>query len=141
VQARLANGSYGACKDIFESADSANEPAVRTLLGQMPERVDPDVRSALEQSFDRLWDLVQQECDDRKPAAKPETPAETTPTTPAETTPTTPTGTTPTTPTTPSTPDQAPLPNDGDGTGGGAVPGTGNNGNGGGAGAGGGVIP
>ena len=140
VQARLDNGSYGACKDVFESADSANEPAVRTILAQIPNSVDADVRSALQDSFDRLWELVHQECDDRKPEEQPNTESE--PEATPETTPTTPTTptTTPTTPTTtPTDPEEAPQPEDGDGNGGTAVPG--NNGNGNGNGNGGGASP
>ena len=141
VESRLAQGSAGACRDILEAPDSRgpNKKNVETLIDEMPDDVDSDVKSALEDSFDHLWDLVQQECDDK--ADKQDTKTDTTPTdtTPTDTTPTdtTPTDTTPTdtTPTdTNTSPDEAPLPNDGDGNGNG-------NGNGGGVGQGGGVSP
>jgi hypothetical protein len=121
VQARLDNGSAGACKDILEGSRGPNRDRVTQLIDSMPDDVDADVRSALEDSFDNLWDLVQQECDDRaadeesqkeeepRPTETEETPTETTPT---ETTPT-----------------------EGDGDNGGGVSGNGN-GNGGGVGPG-----
>jgi hypothetical protein len=136
VQARLDNGSVGACKDILEGPRGPNLDAVQQLIDGLPDDVDADVRSALEDSFDRLWELVQQECDDREPTHT--TPTDTEPeTTPTETEPeTTPTETEPQETTTTPT-DEAPLPNDGDGDSGGGDPGTGNgNGNGGGAGPG-----
>lgn len=52
----------GACADI--SADS--EPAVRNILASLPSDVDPDLRSALEQSFDRLFQLSDDQCDEQQ---------------------------------------------------------------------------
>jgi hypothetical protein len=131
VQRRIDQGSVGACKDILEGPDSRgpNKKQVEDLIDSMPGDVDADVKSALQDSFDRLWDLVEQECDDRdSKEEETTTPAETE----SETTPTeTETETTPTeteTETTPTSPDEAPLPNDGNGQGGGAIPGTGNGG-------------
>jgi len=130
VQRRIDQGSAGACRDILEAPESrgADRQQVQDLIDSMPDDVDADVRSALQDSFDRLWDLVEQDCED-KDSKKEETnttPAETeTQTTPTETD-TTPTETE--TETTPTSPDEAPLPNDGDGEGGGAVPGAGNGG-------------
>jgi hypothetical protein len=139
VQARIQEGSVGACKDILEAPKERgpNKQQVEDLIDSMPDDVDPDVKSALQDSFDNLWDLVQQECDDK---ASKEKKADTTPTETQteETTPTeaeTETETTPTTETqetTPTTPEDAPLPNDGNGNG---------NGNDGGVGNGGGVSP
>ncbi len=127
VQSRLDNGSEGACKDILEAED-ANDDAVTEILNSIPSGVDPDVRDALEESFDNLWSLVESECNDLKPDEPTETqttPPETTTeeTTPPETTETTPPPTETTTP-----PDTEPLPNDGDGNSGGAVPPEGNGG-------------
>jgi hypothetical protein len=146
VQARLDQGSAGACKDILEGPRGPNKQQVQDLIDSLPDSVDSDVRSALQDSFDRLWDLVDQECQDKESKTQTDTtPTDTTPTdtTPTDTTPTdtTPTDTTPTdtTPTTPTSPDTAPLPNDGNGNGGG-VPGAGN-GNGKSNGGGGGVGP
>ena len=104
VQARLDNGSEGACKDVLE-----------------------------EESFDNLWSLVENECNDLKPEEPTETqatPPETTTreeTTPPETTESTPPATETTPPATETTPP------DGNGNSGGAVPPAGN-GNGGGVG-------
>ena len=135
VQARLDQGSAGACRDILEGPRDPNKQRVQDLIDGMPDAVDSDVRSALQDSFDNLWDLVQQECDDKaakedsrqqeQPAEPEPTPTETTPT---ETTPpeTTPTETTP--------PSEEQLPPEGNGNNNGGVPGGGNgNGNGGGA--------
>jgi hypothetical protein len=125
VQARLDNGSVGACKDILEGPRGPNLDAVQQLIDAMPDDVDADVRSALEDSFDRLWELVQQECDDREPTKT--TPTETEPeTTPTETEPeTTPTETEPTETTPPA---EEELPPEGDGDNGGGLPGNGNGG-------------
>ena len=142
VQARLDQGSSGACEDILGGPRDPNKERVQELIDSMPDDVDADVRSALQDSFDNLWDLVEQDCDDkaqREEDQKQEQPEETTPeTTPTETTPpeeTTPTETAPTETTPPA---EEELPPDGDGNNGGGVPGTGNgngNGNSGGGGA------
>jgi len=133
VQRRIDQGSVGACKDILEGPDSKgpNKKQVQTLIDSMPDDVDSDVKSALQDSFDNLWDLVEQECEDKESEQEQnttptETQEQTTPTqTQEETTPTQ----EETTPTTPETsPDTAPLPNDGNGEGEGALPGTGNGG-------------
>ena len=132
VQARLDNGSEGACKDVLEAED-ANDDAVMEILNSLPNGVDPDVRDALEESFDNLWSLVENECNDLKPEEPTETqatPPETTTreeTTPPETTESTPPATETTPPATETTPP------DGNGNSGGAVPPAGN-GNGGGVG-------
>jgi hypothetical protein len=143
VQARIDQGSAGACRDVLEGPRGPNKARAQQLIDSMPDDVDSDVRSALQDSFDNLWDLVQQECDDRQAKEdeakqqqqqeqeQQEQPETTETETEQQTTPTTtePTDTTPT--------DEAPLPNDGDGDSGGGVPG--NNGNG--LGSGGGVSP
>jgi hypothetical protein len=138
VQARVDNGSAGACKDILEGSRGPNRDRVNQLIDSMPDDVDADVRSALEDSFDNLWDLVQQKCDDlaadEEPQKEEEEPEPTETQTETETEPTpTETETTPTE----TEPDEAPLPNDGDGDTGDGLPG--NNGNG--LGNGGGVGP
>ena len=130
VQARIDNGSAGACKDIREGDRGPNLERVQQLLDSLPDDVNADVRSALEDSFDRLWELVQQDCDDKaqeeesrqeeEPEPEPEpTPTETEPEpTPTETEPEP----------VPTTPEEAPLPEEGDGDNGGAIPGEGNGG-------------
>ncbi len=80
------------------------------------------MRSALEDSFDNLWNLVDSECQDLKPDEPTQTETETAPeTTTTETTPET-TETAPPPTDTTTAPDEAPLPNDGDGTNGGTIP-------------------
>jgi outer membrane biosynthesis protein TonB len=131
VQARLDNGSAGACNDILEGERGPNLERVQQLLDGLPDDVDPDVRSALEDSFNRLWELVQEDCDEKaqeeesqqeEPEPEPEpTPTETEPEpepTPTETEPEP----------VPTTPEETPLPPEGDGNNGGAVPGEGNGG-------------
>jgi len=140
VQARLDQGSAGACKDILEAPRGPNKQQVQDLIDSLPDSVDSDIKSALQDSFDNLWDLVDQECQDKADKTQTNTtPTETqTATTPTETqTETTPTETQTETTPTETSPDQAPLPNDGNGDSGGGIPGAGNdNGNGGGGGVG-----
>jgi hypothetical protein len=131
VQARIDNGSVGACKDILEGERGPNRDAVEELLSGLPDDVDADVRDALEQSFDNLWSLVEQECSDKE--AKEPTKTQETTTTPPETITTeTPTETTETTPPpeteTTTTPGDDTLPPDGDGDSSGGLPDTGNGG-------------
>ena len=124
TEARLANGSVGACKDILDDT----MPEVTRILSGLPRSVDVDVRSALEDSFDNLWNLVDSECQDLKPDEPTQTETDTTPeTTPTETQPET-TETTPPPTDTTTAPDEAPLPNDGDGNNDGAIPPSGNGG-------------
>jgi hypothetical protein len=140
VQARLDNGSAGACKDILEGSRGPNLERVNALIDALPDDVDPDVRSALEESFDRLWELVQQDCDDKaseEEQAQPEEPEVTTPETTEETTPETTEETTPE----PTPPSEEEIPPDGDGDNGGEIPPGNGNGNGNGVGNGGGAGP
>jgi hypothetical protein len=121
VQRRFEAGG-GACADITKDS----QPAVDSILASLPSSVDRDERSALSESFTRLFELTAEQCDNGEPTTPTETettPTETqtettdtTETTPTETTPTetTPTETTPTE-TTPTTP-----PSDGVSGGGGA---------------------
>jgi hypothetical protein len=138
VQNRLEQGSVGACQDVFTHPESPNQPTVDGILTQIPQDVDPDVRSSLEQSFQRLWDLVDQECDERQPdePAQPEPePEEPTQTETDEE----PTETEPPAEEEPTDPEETPLPPEGDGDNEGEVPP--GNGNGNGVGNGGGVGP
>ena len=122
VQARLDNGTEGACKDILEGTRGPNRDAVQQLLEGLPNDVDPDVRDALKESFDNLWSLVGSKCEE----LKPEEPAQTETTEPETTTTETDTETTETTPpdtdTEPTTPEEETIPPDGDGENGGAIP-------------------
>ena len=123
VQRRFDVGG-GACDDITNDS----QPAVESILASLPSSVDSDVRSALNDSFDRLFELTAEDCKPEEATTTPtetetvptETPTtETTETTPTETTPTetVPTETTPTE-TTPTTPPA----DEGDGGGTGATP-------------------
>jgi hypothetical protein len=144
VQARLDNGTAGACKDILEGPRGPNLEQVNQIIESLPDDVDSDVRSALQDSFDNLWDRVQDKCDElaQKQGQQP-TETQTTPTETETQTETTPTETTPTetTPTETTPPQDEQLPG-GEGNGNGGGNGNGNgNGNGGGTGVGGGISP
>ena len=132
TESRLANGSVGACQDILDDT----MPEVTRILSGLPGSVDVDVRNALEESFDNLWNLVESECQDLKPDEPTQTDTDTEPEpTPTETQPPETTETTPPPTDTTTEPDEAPLPNDGDGDDGLEVPPS-DNGNGGGVGPG-----
>src|SRR6185503_6614447 len=97
VQARLDNGTAGACKDILEGPRGPNLEQVNQIIESLPDDVDSGVRSALQDSFDNLWDRVQDKCDELAQKQEQQQPTETQ-TTPTETetqTETTPTETTP----------------------------------------------
>jgi len=94
IQARFEFGG-GACGDIG-GGDEPNTTAVQQTLDGLPDDVDQDVRDALLQGFDRLFQLVEEQCEqtqtetETEPAPAPEpVPTETTETTPppTETTP------------------------------------------------------
>lgn len=74
----------GACRDVTDGSDP-NTAVVRSELDALPSSVDKDVRSALEQSFQNLFSLVQDQC---KQANTSTTPTTTQPTV-TQTTPTT----------------------------------------------------
>ena len=139
VQARLDNGTAGACKDILEGPRGPNLEQVNQIIQSLPDDVDSDVRSALQDSFDTLWDRVQDKCDELAQKQEQQQPTETQ-TTPTETetqTETTPTETTPTE-TTPPQDEQLPG---GEGNGNGGGNGNGNGNGNGGTGVGGGISP
>jgi hypothetical protein len=129
VQRRFEVGG-GACDDITNDS----QPAVQTILTSLPSSVDKDVRSALTESFDRLFELAAEQCDsqqtqtDTTPTTDTTETTETTDTTTTDTTDTTHTDTTPTdsTPTTETTP--PPTDENGDGNGNGNSNGNGNGG-------------
>lgn len=126
IRDRVAVGLSGACDDIY-SEDGGNIGPIDDELNSIPPDVDPEIRSALEQSIERLTQLVDQECEEIRNAEQgkqdtttDETPTETVttdteavPTETTETT-TTPPQTTPTTPTNPTPPANGNGP-DGDG--------------------------
>jgi hypothetical protein len=131
TQRRLDDGSAGACRDILDDT----RPEVGKVIDSLPNDVDADVRDALVESFDNLWSLVDDRCQEAEQdeqSQEPEPEPTQTETTETETAPpeTTTTETTP--------PATEELPPEGDGDNNGGVPG---NGNGNGVGDGGGVGP
>jgi hypothetical protein len=81
---RLADGSVGACQDILNDT----QPEVQRVLDSLPSDVDADVRSALDDSYQRLWEIVEEECRQREeaqPDPEPEPAPEETETTPPPT--------------------------------------------------------
>ncbi len=105
---RVAAGVSGACDDIY-SEDTGNIGPIDEALASIPSDVDPRIRTALEQSIERLNQLVGQECDQIREDEQGVTDTETE-TTPTETVPTeTETVTTDTTETTPTTPEPPPT--------------------------------
>jgi hypothetical protein len=124
---RVAAGVAGACDDIYASeSEGGNIEPIDAALSSIPSDVDPEIRFALEQSVERLTQLVDQECaairsaeqEQQDPLTEEEPPPETaeTETVPAEETETTttPPETTPTDPELPATPPEGRGP---DGTG------------------------
>jgi hypothetical protein len=81
----------GACNDIQRD----NVPTVERILTRIPPSVDRDVRNAVRDSFERLFQLTAAQCDEQKGQETTPTQTETTPTQ-TETTPRTQTETTPT---------------------------------------------
>jgi hypothetical protein len=106
----------GACNDISE-----NQQIVNDQIAGLPSSVDSDVRNALQDSFDHLFDLTSSQCDDKK-GQETDTTTETTQTqtqttetqTETSTTETAPTDTTPTD-TSPTDTTPTPPPDDGGG--------------------------
>jgi hypothetical protein len=82
-----------ACGDIT-GGDDPNTTQVQNLIDSLPNDVDADLRAAVEQSFDRLFELVEQECGDEP--TQTDTEPDTTETEPPPETETTPTETEPT---------------------------------------------
>ena len=73
IQQRFEAGD-AACRDIVEG-DDTDRDAVQRRIDALPQDMDPDVRDALSDSFDRLFELVEQECEPKQET----TPTETTP--------------------------------------------------------------
>jgi hypothetical protein len=107
IKGRFNFGGAGACSDIAQ-----NKSSVQRTLDSLPSSVDSDVKNALTDGFNRLFQLTDSQCDEKKgqqtqtQSTESAPPPATTPSAP-ETTPTTPSDTTPT-PTTPTTPQQKP---------------------------------
>jgi hypothetical protein len=63
IRGQIDNGSLGACEDILAGEDDATFATLERIAQEVPQRVDSDVREALDQSISRLRELVEQECD------------------------------------------------------------------------------
>jgi hypothetical protein len=86
--------SAGSCRSVLEGSQP-NRARVESILDELPTDVDPELRDATRDSFERLFELVEQECQDREQdESRTDTETETTPpeteteTTDTETTPT-----------------------------------------------------
>lgn len=67
-QDAVDNANIGACDDIGN--DSL--PAIQDVIAGLPAKVDPELRTAVEQSFARLAELTETECADIEPEPAPE---------------------------------------------------------------------
>ena len=84
VERRLDVGG-GACGDI----ENQSRPDVQAILDRIPQDVDPEVRAALQRSFERLFELTATQCDEETtPTETEETPTLPVLPTETETTPT-----------------------------------------------------
>jgi hypothetical protein len=101
----------GACNDIAE-----NQQTVNDQIAALPSSVDSDVRNALQDSFNHLFDLTSEQCDETKgqetDTETTTTETQTTETQTTETTDTTETQPTETTPTETTPPDTTTTPPD-----------------------------
>jgi hypothetical protein len=134
IESRFDVPDGAACADITGGSDP-NTTVVQRVIDQLPNDTDSDLRNAVQDSFDHLFDLVEQECSAAREQTKTDTnttPTETTETTTTSTettetnttpTETTNTNTTPTTPTetTPTTGNGKGNNGNGNGNGGGAA--------------------
>jgi hypothetical protein len=117
IEGRINGDNLGACEDILGGPRSPNVPSVQEALASLPQGVSSDLRAALEDGFDHLWELVQERCDELKAEQEQqdtetetvETITETIPTDTVETT-TTETVPPPTTETVPPPTDEEPTP-------------------------------
>jgi cag pathogenicity island protein 7 len=75
IQSQLDQGG-GACADITDKT----KPVIESDLKQIPDSVDPDVRDALQTSFDNLFALASSQCQDTNTQETTPTETDTTPT-------------------------------------------------------------
>jgi outer membrane biosynthesis protein TonB len=66
IERRFEFGN-GACADI----DNDSKPAVEQLVASVPNDVDADVRQALSESFDRLFELTAEQCEQQQTETQP----------------------------------------------------------------------
>jgi hypothetical protein len=70
IESRLDNGSVGACDDILSGPRGPNVDAVNQSISELPDGVDQDVRSALQDGFDKLFSLVDERCNELRQDAE-----------------------------------------------------------------------
>jgi hypothetical protein len=78
IKARLDNGSVGACDDILSGPRGPNVDAVDQAIASLPDGVDQDVRSALQDGFDKLFSLVDDRCNELREDAESQQETDTT---------------------------------------------------------------
>jgi hypothetical protein len=66
IERRFEFGN-GACADI----ENDSKPAVEQLVSSVPNDVDADVRQALRESFDRLFELTAEQCEQQQTETQP----------------------------------------------------------------------
>jgi hypothetical protein len=66
IERRFEFGN-GACADI----ENDSKPAVEELVSSVPNDVDADVRQALGESFDRLFELTAEQCEQQQTETQP----------------------------------------------------------------------
>jgi hypothetical protein len=77
IEARIQNGSVGACEDVLGGPRSPNVEPVQQAITDLPDDVEEDVRTGLEDGFDRLFQLVEDRCTElREQAESEQEPAE-----------------------------------------------------------------
>jgi len=64
VEGRINGDNLGACEDILGGPKSPNVPSVQQALASLPQGISADLRTALEEGFNHLWELVQERCDE-----------------------------------------------------------------------------
>jgi hypothetical protein len=84
---RVGAGVSGACDDIYADPPTGNIEPIDDALAAIPADVDQEVRSALEESIDRLKQLVDSECSAIGAAEQEETETPTEEEAPVETVP------------------------------------------------------
>lgn len=72
IEARIQNGSVGACEDVLGGPRSPNMEPVQQAIADLPDDVDEDVRTGLEDGFDHLFQLVDERCTELREQAESE---------------------------------------------------------------------
>lgn len=62
IQARIEEGSVGACEDVLGSPTDPNVEPVEQAIADLPSDVSQDVRTGLEDGFNQLFELVDERC-------------------------------------------------------------------------------